>query len=61
MRFVEKKYSCYHRINAMIGFVVALLDINENVENINYMLTNIFPEANTVQHLKPTSDTLIKP
>lgn len=61
MRFVEKKYSCYHRINAMIGFVVAKLDINENIENINYMLANTFPESNTVQQLKPISDSSTKP
>jgi hypothetical protein len=37
-RFVSKQYSIYHRINAMIGFIVEKLDISENIQKINTLL-----------------------
>lgn len=53
LRFVQKKYSSYHRINGMIGFVVEDLDINENVKDINYLIANNYPESNTIVLISP--------
>ncbi len=56
-RFVTKKYSSYHRINGMIGFVVEDLKIHENVKSINTLLTTSFPSIATKQ--KITKDSFI--
>jgi hypothetical protein len=57
-RFVDGKYSSYHRLNGMIGFVVQQMDISENISNINNLLANNFADANTKTFL--TSTTFIK-
>lgn len=46
-RFVSEKYSCYYRVNAMIGFVVEGLDIDQNVTSINTLLSN-YTAVNTL-------------
>ena len=51
LRFVKKKYSSFHRINGMIGFVVEKMDIGSNVMDINYLLSNRFTEANTTSQI----------
>lgn len=38
MRFVEGKYSTYNKLNAMIGFIVDQMDIQQNIQNINTLL-----------------------
>ncbi|OOP57734.1 MAG: hypothetical protein AYP45_01810 [Candidatus Brocadia carolinensis] len=47
MRFVNGHYSTNKYLNGMIGFVVERVDINTNVENINYLLKKMFISANT--------------
>jgi len=37
-RFTERYYSSYHRVNAMIGFVVEKMDIHLNTGKINELL-----------------------
>lgn len=46
MRFVRELYSSYYGINGMIGFIVEPLDIANNVNSINQLLTNSFKVAN---------------
>lgn len=53
LRFVRKKYSSFHRINGMIGFVVEKMDIDSNVSDINYLLSNIYSEANATTPITP--------
>ncbi len=55
MRFVNGKYSIYYRVNGMIGFVVEDMKIEQNIENINTLLTNQFPKANTKAIIKKAS------
>ena len=55
IRFVKSKYSIYYRVNGMIGFVVEDMDIDQNIENINKLLLQNFPEANTKTILSKTS------
>lgn len=51
LRFVQKKYSSFHRSNGMIGFVVEKMDIDSNISDINYLLSNTYPEANTTSQI----------
>ena len=46
MRFVSKEYPFYKKTAGMIGFVVAEMDIDQNIENINNLINKI-PETNT--------------
>ncbi|MGN0186863.1 MAG: hypothetical protein ACI392_03850 [Paludibacteraceae bacterium] len=39
-RFVTDYYTAYYGCNAMFGFVVEKMDINENIGNINMLLPN---------------------
>lgn len=55
MRFVSKKYSCFYRVNGMVGFVVTKMDIDSNIQNINRLLQNDFKEANTKKFLAKTT------
>lgn len=52
MRFVDRKYSLFNRINGMLGFVVEKLSIQKNVEDINYLLNHVFYESQTINSLK---------
>lgn len=56
-RFITKKYSSYYRVNGMIGFIVEDLKIDENVKNINTILTNSFSSIVTKQEI--TQDSFI--
>ena len=47
MRFVSGQYSTNKYLNGIIGFVVAQMDIDVNVKNINHLLKETFSEANT--------------
>ncbi len=58
MRFITEHYSSYYRVNGMIGFVVAQIDIPANITNINKLLRENFSEANTETVL--TSHNFIK-
>jgi len=40
-RFITKKYSSYHRINAMIGFIVENMEIQKNKDDINFLLNKL--------------------
>lgn len=51
-RFTAKQYSCYYRINGMIGFVVKKIDVNENINNINTLLINTYKNITTLLELK---------
>lgn len=55
MRFIKGKYSIYYRVNGMIGFVVKNINIDQNIENINRLLINHFPKANTKSVINKTS------
>lgn len=37
-RFTDHKYSTYKNTNAMIGFVIENMDIDKNIDNINFLL-----------------------
>ena len=45
MRFVSKEYPFYKKTAGMIGFVVAEMDIEQNIEEINNLINKI-PETN---------------
>jgi hypothetical protein len=51
-RFVSKYYSTYYRVNAMIGFVVASMDIHSNIGNINNLAKIKFPKSNLTGEIK---------
>ena len=51
-RFVSKQYSTYHRVNAMIGFVVETMCIHSNTDNIKTLLQNNFTNCNTTKTLQ---------
>jgi len=48
-RFVSKQYSTYHRVNAMIGFIVETMCIHSNTNNISTLLQNNFTNCNTTK------------
>ena len=50
-RFTSNYYTSYYGVNALIGFVVEPLDIHQNADDINFLLQNHFPEANTTSGL----------
>ena len=52
LRFVSNHYSSYYNVNGMIGFVVQQLDILDNIQKINQLLKNNFPNANTVNYIE---------
>ena len=54
-RFVSKQYSTYHKVNAMIGFVVESIDIHSNINNINALLKNNFTKCNTTKNIRKES------
>ncbi len=56
-RFITKYYLSYYRVNGMIGFVVEDLKIDENVKNINTLLTTSFSSITTKQEI--TKDSFI--
>ncbi len=51
-RFVSGKYSTYKNTNGMIGFVVQSMDINNNTNCINGLLSNQNFQANTKLNLQ---------
>ncbi|PIU84003.1 MAG: hypothetical protein COS68_01065 [Elusimicrobia bacterium CG06_land_8_20_14_3_00_38_11] len=48
MRFVNKQYSTNKGLCGMIGFVVEIMDISVNINNINYLLKSNFVCSNTL-------------
>jgi len=48
-RFTSSLYTTYYKTNGMIGFVVEAIDIDKNITSINALLSNAFPQANTMQ------------
>ena len=48
-RFTEETYSSYYKTNAMIGFVVEPMNINENIKDINHLLTKKHIHCGTTQ------------
>jgi len=55
MRFVTGYYSCYYRVNGMIGFIVKQLDIHANSSEINCIIKQQYPQSNTRQNLQQVS------
>lgn len=53
VRFVQKKYSSFHRINGMLGFVVENMNISDNITDINHLLANTFKGSNTMVLVSP--------
>ncbi|WP_035237643.1 hypothetical protein [Desulfobacter vibrioformis] len=51
MRFVEGKYSTYCKLNGMIGFIVETMDINKNIQHINWLLDSKYFQTNTLEKL----------
>jgi len=51
LRFINKKYSSFHRVNGMIGFIVEDMDLDDNIANINHVIENHYPDANTIKYL----------
>ncbi len=56
-RFTSKYYSSYHRVNAMIGFVVDDIEIHKNTKSINLLLKNSFKSIKTTKEI--TKDNFI--
>ncbi len=52
MRFVTGQYLSHTGINGMIGFIVARMNIADNIKNINRLLKDDFKNANTTNNLK---------
>ncbi len=50
-RFTERTYLSFYKTNAMIGFVVDVVDVDENIDNLNYLLMNLFPDINTTSFI----------
>lgn len=50
-RFVSEKYSCYYNVNGMIGFIVETMDLHDNVNSINTLLSSRYQLANTMTQL----------
>lgn len=46
-RFTSNFYTSQYGVNALIGFVVEPMDIHKNADEINFLLQNHFPQANT--------------
>lgn len=57
-RFTSKYYSSFHRVNGMIGFIVDVLDIHSNTENINSLLSKSFSSIETTKTI--TKDNFIE-
>lgn len=51
-RFVSKHYSSFYSINALIGFVVEKMDIESNINNINFLLKEHFKNASTTRFIE---------
>ncbi|MCH7397810.1 hypothetical protein MM236_07415 [Belliella sp. DSM 107340] len=56
-RFVCKYYASFYRMNGMIGFIVEDLEIDENMRNINTLLTTSFTSIKTTKVI--SRDTFI--
>jgi hypothetical protein len=54
-RFVSKYYSTNCGVNAMIGFVVEVMDIHSNINNIKTLLQNNFTNCNTTKTIQKES------
>lgn len=52
MRFITEYYSSYYGLNGMIGFIVARMNIADNIQNINRLLKYDFKNANTKNNIK---------
>jgi hypothetical protein len=50
-RFVENHYSSHYNANAMIGFVVEPMNIDSNIDDLNYLLKNNYTNANTISEI----------
>lgn len=53
-RFVSGKYSCYHRTNGMIGFIVSEMDIEDNTNKIKTLMDS--PKFKDKEDLKIISE-----
>ncbi len=51
-RFTSSKYSCYYKTNGMIAFIVQPINIQENIDCLNYIIkTSSFP-SHTIQNIQ---------
>jgi len=50
-RFTSNYYTSHYNVNALIGFVVEPMNIHQNTDDINFLLLNHFPKANTTTKL----------
>jgi len=55
MRFITMKYPSRLGANAMLGFCVSSFDCNQNVDNINKIISAEFPQSNTIKAITPYS------
>lgn len=51
-RFTQGAYSSFYKTNAMIGLIVEAVDIDENIDNLNYLLMNCFTNISTSSQIK---------
>lgn len=51
-RFVSKTYGSHFKTNGMIGFVTEKLDINQNTQSINSLLTGEFKHITSIDKQK---------
>jgi hypothetical protein len=54
-RFVSKYYSTNCGVNGMIGFVIEVMDIHSNINNIKTLLQNNFTNCNTTKTIQKES------
>lgn len=53
LRFVSGQYKSYYSVNAMFGFIVSEIDIDSNIDNINYINKKFYANRiKTIQDLE---------
>jgi len=57
MRFVSEKYSSYYGLNGMLGFEVKKLNTTANIEEINRLTADDYPETNIIKRIEITNVT----
>jgi hypothetical protein len=57
-RFTTNFYSSYYKTNAMIGFVVEAFNIEDNIDDLNFLLENNFKHIETLAFI--TKESFIK-
>lgn len=54
-RFTTDYYSSYYRTNGLLGFVIEDIDIDRNIQDVNFLLENYFESIQTKRNIKRES------